>query len=138
MKRHIIKLILLCVAMTMQVTPLHAQWTVEDMLKPTFDSSQVVSAVIDTLLQETGLENQMVPKIAHSSNMINYTLDKTRIVGDIPYELGTTEAGQVELIIPIETFASNYELAPQIAIRYNSQGGYLYGAGLEYIRFVLH
>lgn len=124
MKRHIIKLILLCVAMTMQVTPLHAQWTVEDMLKPTFDSSQVVSAVIDTLLQETGLENQMVPKIAHSSNMINYTLDKTRIVGDIPYELGTTEAGQVELIIPIETFASNYELAPQIAIRYNSQGGF--------------
>lgn len=123
MKRQIIKLILLCVAMTQQVSPLHAQLTSEDMLRSTFDSSQVEIAVIDTLRQELSEDIQMVPQIAQPSSFIDYTLDKTRIVGDVPYELGTTIAGQVELIIPIETFASEYESSPQVTLKYTSQNG---------------
>lgn len=115
-------LVLTCVASFVQVTPLFAQWTVEDMLRPVFDSSEVVHVVIDTLAGFPPNNASFAPQVASPSNVTNYTLDKSRIVGDVPYRLGTTAAGQVELTIPVETFASEFEFAPQVAIRYNSIG----------------
>lgn len=122
MKRYIIKLILLSVAMTMQVSPLHAQWTVDDMLRPVFDSSEVVHVVVDTLVGFPLNNASLAPQVAAPSNVTNYTLDKSKIVGEVPYQLGTTAAGQVELTIPIETFASEFEFAPHVDLRYNSKG----------------
>ena len=116
-------LILFCMAISLSVSQLYAQRTAGDMLKPTFDSSQVVIAIIDTLYQGNSQNTQMAHQIAQPFNIIDYTLDQTRIAGEVPYKLGTTISGQVELVIPIETFATEYELAPQVAIRYNSQGG---------------
>ncbi len=98
-----------------------AQRTILDVLRPTFDSSQVVQAVIDTLIQAPGQNVAMSPQIALPSAGGGYELDRTRIVGEVPYEISTSLAGQVELTIPIETFASQYESAPQIAVKYRSQ-----------------
>ena len=119
-------LIITFVASLAHVVPVLAQWTVEDMLRPVFDSSEVVHTVIDTLVGFPPNNTSFAPQIASPSNTINYTLDKSKIVGDIPYQLGTNAVGQVELTIPIETFASEYEYAPNIAIKYNSIGNLTY------------
>lgn len=40
--------------------------------------------------------------------------------GEIPYSIETTSSGQVHLNIPINSFASEYEFAPQLSLDYNS------------------
>lgn len=113
--------LLLIVIALLQISTSLAQQTVHDMLRPTFDSSQVVLVVMDTI---PGLPYNptLVPPVAQASSNLNPILDDTMIVGDVPYQLGTTATGQVELVVPIETFATQYELAPQITIKYNSLG----------------
>ena len=65
----------------------------------------------------------MAPLMASPPYPLNYVLDRTKLAGEIPYETGTSNAGQVEVSVPIEPFATEYEYAPQVAIRYDSQGG---------------
>lgn len=40
--------------------------------------------------------------------------------GEIPYSIETTSSGQVHLNIPIKSYASEYEFAPQLSLDYNS------------------
>ena len=40
--------------------------------------------------------------------------------GEIPYTIETTSSGQVHLNIPIKSYASEYEFAPQLSLDYNS------------------
>ena len=40
--------------------------------------------------------------------------------GEIPYSIETTQTGQVHLNIPINSYASEYEFAPQLSLDYNS------------------
>lgn len=119
MSQFLKKQILLFTIMSILVSPMLAQPSVVEGSKPTSDSSQAVIAAIDSLYQEPDI--QMAPLIAQPSNIIDYLLDKSLIVGDVPYELGTSISGQVELTIPIETFASEYESAPQVTLKYTSQ-----------------
>lgn len=132
MNKTLLKLVLLCLIVSTQVEQIFAQRTVRDMLRPTYDSCEVVLIITDTIQHDASQSEMLSPKMVQSSNAIDYTLDKTRIVGDIPYELCASETGQVELIIPIETFATEYEFAPQIAFQYSSHGGLAFmGKGWE-------
>lgn len=123
MNHHLKKLLFFGFFTAPYVCSSFAQRTVQDMLRPTFDSSQVVIAVVDSLLGSPSNNVPMASPMTSPSYPQNYVLDKTRIAGEVPYETGTSIAGQVEINVPIETFATEYESSPQVAIRYNSQGG---------------
>ena len=93
------RLIILCAVAIVQCLPSLAQQYILDMISPSFDTTQVAHAVIDTVPLEPGQNISFAPQVAQPANSIGYTLDKTRIVGEVPYNLGTSISGQVELTI---------------------------------------
>ena len=118
---HVKEIILFALLAVLSQGTSFAQRSVEDLSKPAYDSSQVVIAVIDTLVDTTIQNGLCAPMIALPPSPIGYALDKTRIVGEVPYQLGTSPSGQVTLNVPIESFATEFESAPLIALSYCSQ-----------------
>lgn len=98
-----------------------AQRPVEQVLRPTYDSSVVVQALIDISAPVSTVNFET--RIARQASPVNSALDETLVVGDVPYNLSTNKMGQVSLSVPVETFATEYELAPHITLQYNSLGG---------------
>lgn len=136
MRHHRNRLLFVAVFSALYVCTSMAQRTFQDMLRPTFDSCQVIPVVIDTLTGLSPNNIPLAPQMALPFDTMNVVLDKTRIVGDVPYDLGTSIAGQVELSIPIETFASEYESAPQIVLKYNPGWSYMHGQRMGHIGYI--
>ena len=100
-----------------------AQKPVEQLLRPAFGSSLLVPALVDTLLENPNQNSVYPSPVVQQAQQIQTTLDTSCVVGEIPYDLRTNLSGQVELIVPIETFASEHKYAPNINLKYTSQSG---------------
>ena len=100
-----------------------AQRSVETLLQPLYDSAAVAAIMIDTLVTDTSQVSMLAPRVSQMQSAVTYNLDPSRMVGDIPYRISEVIDGQISLSVPVETFASAFEMAPQLTLHYSSRGG---------------